>query len=915
MPFITSVLKEILQKEKNISNCVFVLPSKRAGAYLKNELSKLVQKNIFAPKVHSIEDFIEEISGFRTLDNMTTLFQFYAVYKALTPPEETEDFDTFSTWAQTLVYDFNEIDRYLINHKNFFGYLSDIQDMNHWYLQENKTELVQNYLSFWHKLPVYYDAMKAQMLKQKEAYQGFIFRKASENIQDYVSKVESPHVFIGFNALNTAEQNIFQEFLNSGKAEVFWDADKAFLEDKFHDASYFLREYFEKWPYYQEHKIKNISRNYEGAKDVEFIGIPKNIGQAKYVGELLCNMSNSEIEKTAVVLGDEGLLLPLLSSLPPNVSDVNITMGFPLKYAPISSLFEQLFDLHLNYQEKFYYKDVLAIFNHPVMQNLWKDETKNFVYKIQKENQTYITLKEIEKHTEPEIHEFINIVFSNFENKASKTIFQFKKIIQIVKKRLSTKNDKILLESLFSFHQLFSKLENLSQKYPHIQSLKTLFNLYKDLISSTTLDFRGQPFKGLQIMGMLESRVLDFERVIVTSVNEGILPAGKSTNSFISYDLKKAYKLPTFKEKDAVYTYHFYHLLQRAQNVKLLYNTEPDGLNPGEKSRFLIQLDVEKQPKHSIEKTLVSPQVPKVFSELKEVEKTPEVVERLKFLANRGFSPSALTTYIRNPLDFYKQYILGIRDTEEVEETVAANTLGTVVHNTLENFYKPLVESGENLSKEFIKECLSKTAEEVANEFYKNYTKAPLDKGKNLLIFEVAKRYVNNFLKSEIAELDLGNQIKIIQIEADLKKEIKIEGLDFPVFIKGKVDRIDQFNGNTRIIDYKTGKVEQKQLVVTNWEEIATDYDKYSKPFQVLSYALMADGEISFPAEAGVISFKNMQSGFLKFAKKEESSKKKNSVIDTDILEAFSEQLKKLITEICNPEIPFTEKEIKQKSW
>lgn len=912
-PFITSVLTEILKREGNISDHTFILPSKRAGSYLKNQLSKLVPQSMFAPNIFSIEDFIEEISGLNSMDNTATLFRFYSIYKKLTPAEEIEDFDTFSSWAQTLIYDFNEIDRYLVDGNNFFNYLSEIQDINHWYLQEEKTELIKNYLSFWHSLPKYYEELKKQMLEQGEAYQGFIFRKAAENASDYVKQIKTPHVFLGFNALNTAEQVIIQEFLKSEKAEVFWDAEKTFLEDNFHDASYFLREYFKSWPYYQENPVKNITNFYSEEKNIQQIGIPKNIGQAKYVGELLSKMSLSEIEKTAVVLGDEGLLLPLLSSLPANVGEVNITMGFPLKYAPISSLFEQLFNLHINYREKFYYKDVLAIFNHPVIQHIWKNETKNIVYQIQKQNLAYISLEEIKQQTKPEAHELVNGIFSDLKNSAADCISHFKKIIFIVREEISKTEDKILMETLFSFHKLFSKLENLSEAYPHIQSVKTLFNLYKDLVSTTTLDFRGQPFKGLQIMGMLESRVLDFERVIVTSVNEGVLPAGKSANSFIPFDLKKAYNLPTYKEKDAVYTYHFYSLIQRAQDVKLLYNTEPGGLNAGEKSRFLIQLEVEKQPKHNLEKTIVSPQVPKVFSELKQVEKTPEILEKIKYFAGRGFSPSALTTYMRNPLDFYTQYILGIRETEEVEETVAANTLGTVVHNTLENFYKPLAEDNIPVTKEFLKTSMDNTAKEVAKQFQDIYTKAPLNKGKNLLIFEVAKRYVNNFLKAENAEIELGNKTKILQIEADLKKEIEVEGLDFPVYIRGKVDRIDDFNGTTRIIDYKTGKVMQNQLEISNWEEITTDYDKYSKPFQVLAYATMMSEQISFPVEAGVFSFKNMQSGFLKFTEKEGRNKK--TLIDKETMEAFHAEISRLIFEICNPDVPFTEKEIKQKSW
>jgi len=288
-------------------------------------------------------------------------------------------------------------------------------------------------------------------------------------------------------------------------------------------------------------------------------------------------------------------------------------------------------------------------------------------------------------------------------------------------------------------------------------------------------------------------------------------------------------------------------------------------------------------------------------------------IEKLEQLAGRGFSPSALTTYIRNPLDFYKQYILGIRDNEEVEETVAYNTLGTVVHDTLEVFYKPFI--GKPLTLENLKELKKGTAKEVKIQFEKTYSKAPLSLGKNLLIFEVAKRYVINFLNMEIKELEAGKNIIIKEVESNLTSALSIPELAFPVYIRGKVDRVDLLDGVLRIIDYKTGKVMQNQLEIIDWDLLTSDYDKYSKPFQVLTYAtmLLDKTENNGEVEAGVISFKNLKVGFLKFSLKEKQGGKaiKNSNITEEILNDFQKQLSHLILEICNPEIPFIEKELK----
>ena len=910
--FIREVLQELNNSNKQFSDLVFILPSKRAGSYLLKELSLLTEKTIFSPTIYSIEEFTEVISGLQPVDNTISLFEFYNVYKELTPEEDREDFETFITWAQSLIHDFNEIDRYLIDHKPFFDYLSGIQDINHWYLQEEKTELIRKYLLFWKKLPVYYQELSNKLINKNEGYQGLIYRKAAENIQEYSKETETEHIFIGFNALNASEQLIIQQMLKDSKAQVFWDIDQSYYEDAAHGASLFLRQYLKEWPYYQEHPYTGFGNNYSEEKNIELIGVPKNIGQAKYLGEIITGLNAEELGNTAIVLGEEDLLLPVLNSLPDTVEEINITMGFPIKNAPIASLFEYLFQLHISSSNSYYYKDILSIVNHPTLHHILGREAGNLVKKINSENLIYLKADEVIEAFSENSKNLISACFQPKKDNVAKFSEDIHDIIQILKTELKEREDKIGLEFLYHFHVLFNKLDNLNQKYPHIKTLKSLHGFYKELVSTETLDFQGKPFKGLQLMGMLESRAIDFETVIITSLNEGVLPAGKSDNSFIPYDLKQEYKLPTYREKDAVYTYHFYRLLQRAKKVYLLYNTEADGLNSGEKSRFITQLEIENKENHHLKQVLISPQVPAFKKELRTVDKTPEMIEKLRSLAASGFSPSALTTYMRNPLDFYTQYVLGVRDQDEVEETVAFNTLGTVVHNALENLYKPF--EGKIISEEILQQFRKEADLQIIKEFTSTYSKAPLDRGKNLLIFEVAKRYLHNFLKFELNRIKNGEEIQIVQIERDLKVSIPIPELTFPVFLRGKVDRYEKSNGVSRIIDYKTGKVEQRNLNVSNWEEITKDYDNYSKSFQVLTYAslIALEKDLKFPAEAGIISFKNLKSGFLKFEQKEKGSRKGDSLITEETLESFQTELKKLIIEICDPAVPFIEKEIKK---
>ncbi len=904
--FIRGVLKELKNSSNSISEYIFILPSKRAGSFLLKELSDLSENNIFAPDIYSIEEFTEEISHLETIDNTITLFEFYEIYKTNTQKKNLEDFETFVPWAQSLIHDFNEIDRYLIDYKPFFNYLSGIQDIKHWYLQEEKTDLIKNYLAFWKKIPQYYEALQSRLLDKKIGYQGLIYRQAASNINNYLSKAKQTHIFIGFNALNEAEQVIIQHLLENKKARIFWDLDETFYKDQVHAASMFVREYLKSWSYYQKNPLPNFSTNYSKHKNINIIGIPKNIGQAKYLGEILTGFDQEQLQKTAVVLGEEELLLPVLNSLPPEIAELNITMGFPVKNSPLNSFFEIVFQIHLKDQNSFYYKDVLSIINHPVINATLGEKGSSLAQKIHKENLVYLKYETILEHFGENQKPFIDACFRTKKEDISKFIEDIQQLIFGLKSYFKEEEDLLSLEFLYHFHLLFNKLATLNEKYPHLKTLKSLYDFYKELLSTEALDFQGRPFEGLQLMGMLESRTLDFENVIITSLNEGVLPAGKSDNSFIPYDLKKEYNLPTYKEKDAVYTYHFYRLLQRAKNVFLLYNTEAEGLNSGEKSRFLTQLEIEKNPIHNISSHIVSPKVPVQQKKLKEIVKTPEIIEKIRSLASSGFSPSALTTYIRNPLDFYTQYVLGVREQDEIEETVAFNTLGTVVHNCLETLYRPL--ESKYLSEEIIGDFLKNLEELVKAEFTKTYSKIPLEEGKNLLIFEVAKRYLYNFLNFELKRLKRGEKIRIIKVEGDYKVLIPIEKLPFSVYLRGKIDRLEEANGTLRITDYKTGKVEARNLRLEDWKEITQDYDKYSKCFQVLTYTslIASEKDVTFPAEAGIISFKNLKSGFLKFAHE------KDPHITKETLECFQEQLKSLIMEICNPEIPFKEKEIKK---
>ncbi|GAA4305268.1 PD-(D/E)XK nuclease family protein [Aestuariibaculum suncheonense] len=919
--FIFDVLRDLQENHRNLSELTFVLPSKRAGLFLKHQLHKVCQQTIFAPEIISIEEFVEELSGLKTVSNTELLFEFYNTYLQLSKKEEADSFEVFTKWAQILLQDFNEIDRYHIPQKKIFDYLIDIKEIehHHWSLEENQTEFIKNYLAFWNKLHSYYNHFSEALKAKSIGYQGLLYREAADSITNYIeNNSDKQHVFLGFNALNTCEETIIQALLKHNLADIYWDIDAKFFNNTYHDASLFTRQHKKNWTYFKENDFKWITNNYTIEKNISTFAIPKNIGQAKYIGSLLKQLQqdNPDLENTAVVLGDEDLLIPVLNSIPDGINALNITMGFPLKSIPLAWLFESLFYLHKASSITFYYKDVINIISHQFIRPLFyineTDYASKLIETIDANNIIYLTTSRL-KEIATESKTIIDLLFSNWDESIETALKNCSELIIQIKNHLDQDKDANLLslEYLYRFNELFNELDNLNSKYKHINDVSTLFGIYKELLSSETLDFQGEPLKGLQVMGMLESRVLDFETVIISSVNEGVLPSGKSNNSFIPFDLKIENKLPTYKEKDAVYTYHFYRLLQRAKNVYILYNTEADVLTGGEKSRFITQLELEGI--HNINHQILTPKVPVIKPSEQTVEKTEQLIKDIKAVAEKGFSPSSLTSYIRNPIDFYYQKILKIKEHDDVEETVAANTLGTVVHNTLEDFYKPL--EGSFISAEIIKNLKNKIDERVTFHFKNEYKEGDITKGKNLIIYEIAKRFVSNFLDFEIKDLKAGNEIKIVAIEADNKVEITdIPELNFPVKLVGKVDRVDEYNGVIRIIDYKTGRVDQNQVEIINWEDLTSDYKKYSKSFQVLTYAYMMHltNEIKLPVEAGIISFKNLSAGVLKFAKKDKPGygAKKDVLITNETLYNFKNELKNLILEICNPNIPFTEKDV-----
>ena len=911
--FLNQLAKQIIEKYSDaLSDITVILPNKRAKVFLINELKKTTSKTIFSPEIISIEEFVQNIAGIRTIDSVELLFEFYEVYCSVEKNNALDEFENFANWAKTLLQDFNEIDRYLLDPDKILKYLENIKEIEHWSVDINKrTELIAKHLIFWKKLPLYYHSLYHHLFNKGIGYQGLIYREAKENLNHFTENLNNQtFLFAGFNALNQAEEYIVQHLLAIDKAEVFWDIDEIFLKDEMHDAGLFQRKFKKDWNFYGSNPYQWISREFSTEKNIEIISTPKAIGQAKIVGNLIEKLTEKDnLQNVAVVLGEENLLLPILYSLPKNVEALNITMGFSSKNNPAQLLISKLFKLHVNTTNRnsssytMYFKDVLDVLTNPLIEPYV--EATALVNKINRNNFSFISWNRLHELYAKE-NTLFELLFKKWDANPIQFLENIGKILVYIKDKLSSDNEeeKITNAFVYSVYKIINKLISYFSNQNTITDLKTLASIYKQVINVAEVSFEGEPLEGLQIMGVLESRVLDFETVIITSVNEGKFPAGKSNNSFIPYDVKREYGLPTYKEKDAIYTYHFYHLLQRAKNIYLLYNSDSEGFDAGEKSRFITQLEIEKQPNHTLTHSFYNPIVPAIAQEVMVIKKSELVQNRLKEIAEKGFSPSSLTSYIRNPIQFYFQRVLHIKETDEVEENIAINTLGTIIHGALEELYKPFI--GRILTVSDIKICYSKVETEVTSQFKEVYKEGEIKTGRNLLAFEVAKRNVENFLRAEEKEIEKGEEIQIIALETTFERQITDSRLPFPVLIKGNVDRIELRNGRIRIIDYKTGKVEQKSVTLSDWNGLTADI-KNDKIIQVLAYAFMyethaKDREI----EAGIVSFKNMKAGFLPFRFKVD--KENFEIITPEILADYLNEIVILLLEIFDKTIPFEEK-------
>ena len=852
----------------NLGDLTIVLPNRRAIVFLKEEFKKELKKASWLPQFFSLEDFIQQLGTYNILDPTDLMFKLYKVHKEL-EGAAAEPFEEFLGWGSTLLQDFNEIDRYLVNAKDLYGFLTEAKALETWNLETNElTEFQHKYLKFWNKLGEYYRVFRQHLTKEGFAYQGLGFRSVAEQLQ----RKEEPKnkftklLFAGFNALTEAEKVIIDYYIQEQASEVVWDADKYYLNDNFQEAGNFLRDHKKRAKGAFNWVSNNLSAN---AKNITIYGVMGNIGQAKLIGNLID--SNKE-QETAVVLSDESLLVPCLEGLPTGINATNVTMGYPITSATTYSWLESYLDLYLKFNQSnqkntFYHKDVTAFLQHNIQQHFntsVKTEIEGLTKWMSQEKSIFVPLSAFEK-----LNNALGFTAFGLENDKAMSLAQsILKLIHVLRLAGKESLDALNLECLAELEKSFNRLERLCKEEKELTTIENLVEIFKQIVSQQSISFVGEPLGGLQIMGVLESRTLDFENVIISSVNEGTLPSGKSQNSFIPFDIKQKFGLPSYQEKDAIFAYHFYRLLQRASNISILYNSKLDQLEGGERSRFIEQLLHEfgrKNPHSTIKEINVSPKPQARPIQPITIPLTEDICKRLKYKLEHKLSASALNLYLACPLSFYYRYVIGLKEDDVFQEKIEDNTLGNLVHESLKFLYLPLI--NKELVKEDLKTIWGKIDSILAAEF-KKQLKTIATTGNHRLTYEVAKKFIEHQIQFDLSAVRKGHKIVIQELEEDHSCSVLLkinDTLEVNFNLFGKIDRIDEIDGIVRIIDYKTGGTKANDLKNKTLEKLVENDSP--KSVQLMLYKYMYLKKTGKEVDSGILSLKNISSGYLKLDK------------------------------------------------
>lgn len=887
MKFLEKSLDQILEAHQNLENVHIVLPGKRPVIFLKRIITHKKYEG-FLPKFLTVEELFTSISGTTEINGIALWLYAYEVYKKLYPAETLSQ---FLKWFPTLLKDWDDMLKFYGDDAPILQYMLDEERIKNWgeTLSDDNTAFKKN-LNFWKKVNHFLPQLRKELVHQQLATAGMISVEVREKINNFAENTPNHFYFLGFNAFTPAEEYAVKKLLSNSKAECFFQADSYYFEDEKQEAGKFLRKNSAWKEFSREKPFRWIEDDFRLSKNITVYEVPGNITQAKVLPEILQN--RKDFSDTAIILLDENLLPATLDSLS-SVGNLNITMGFPLKNLQFANLVKHIFYLQKQLHKKdtsYYYQDLQSILEEIPKTPLQEKIIADFIKKLREKNIVYISKKLVEEVLQ-------DLSFYNLLKKqdAKELLQLFLEFCEELK--LHAEDDDILFESITHFQKSFRTVKNQLELYDFQIDMETLEVLVQQFINAETLDFIGEPLQGLQVMGLLETRLLNFKNVILLSVNEGKLPLGNSQNTYLPFDVRKQFEMNTFLENDSIYAYHFYRLLQESENVHLLFNSLSSGVNTGEKSRFIVQLEMETA--HEIKNIVVENDAEALETTEIVIPKTAPVQEKLQLWKKR-VAVSHLTSYLYSPFDFYTSKILGIYETDEVEEELSSRNYGNLVHFALQVLYEKI--KNKILTVNDI-ENLINAKEEALDQAVKklNHLQEYYEKGMNYIHKSVASKVIDDLLQVDLELVKQGNSLEIVDLERkfeDVEFFLNEERSD-SVLLYGYIDRIDRLNGKLRIIDYKTAKTDGLKVKInsTNVENYFRKNDR-KQAMQLCLYQYVVQQMSEFAAE-------NIETGIWSFAEA------KRGVVPLVYVEGSLDEamisVRNLILEILNPNYTFSE--------
>ena len=932
---------------EQISNLCVVLPTRRASIYFKNALAQAAPGGIWSPEVSAMEDFVCRLAGVDVVEPINLQLDLYDILLKI---DSRLDFDHFISWAAILLEDFSRIDRELVDPRQLFEYLSEAKTLERWDPQQaglKSTPLVQDYFQLWGHLQQTYHALRAKLLADKHAYPGMAFRMVADAADSLAARTSCHQfIFIGLNALSKAEEKIIRTLLHQHKAEVLFDSDEFYMrEDTTNKAGYFLKKYQRRWnlPEWRWQQNRLLTE----AKEIKSIGVANASMQGKVAGQLLQEIREADpLAKVAIVLPDESLLLPVLHSIGSDVADYNVTMGLSFKGTPLFNLIDLLFEMHLTGVVQpassgynvlhYHHSTVTKLLSHPFIRRYEQyldkqpDDVPNHhlvskaLHSIVSENRVLLSARElIELGTN---HPLFVTLFKSWSD-CDDIIESMYQLIELLQRVYMHRHDNpIETEYLYIFYTLVRRLDTIFDCRTHKISVRSFKKFMYEQISQTRLPFSGEPIADTQIMGMLETKALDFENLIILSVNENVLPQAKKHRSLLPYDVLTTFGVPTYADHESITSYNFYRLLQRAKRINLLYVLPSDTYGSGEKSRFLLQIQhdlAQANPLIRFEDLIatVEQQQSKEYEPDIVIWKDEELLQLLRMQLAKGLYPSHLNMFVNCTLQYYFNRITGIGESEAVKEQLGPDTFGSLVHQVLENLFRPYEESRQLVTHKEVEHMQQILPAEVRRAFTSVNAGTLPEYGMNHFLLKVAEALVQQYLRQELTSGNLPLTVLQLEKQFETTFEVLIEGKKLPIKIAGRADRIDLAGDTLRVIDYKSGKVEAGDLKIKSEdiEQHLLSNRKYDKVRQLWLYQYIlakklnpapAEPATDFPFrlpaggfKAGIISFRNLPGGFLT------SSLPLTGDGEEDTPERFIEESERLLTafagKLLDPAVPF----------